>query len=84
MNILRVYVAAHCSGCERSVQIVAAVQAQRPGYPIEVIDLDHPDAQKPTAVFATPTYLLGDRVISLGNPALDVLLALLDAEAAQR
>jgi hypothetical protein len=37
---------------------------------------------KPEFVFGTPTYVLGERIVSLGNPALATLLNLLDTEAA--
>ena len=37
---------------------------------------------KPDFGFGTPTYVLGERIVSLGNPALATLLNLLDSEAA--
>ena len=84
MTPLHVYIAADCIICKRTHQIVAEVRALRPHYPIELIDLDQAGASKPRAVFATPTYCLGDRIVSLGNPARQELLDLLDAEAAGR
>lgn len=52
----------------------------RPAQTVEVIDLaDHPDLPLPAGVIGTPTYLLGERVISLGNPDLDELLDHLDS-----
>jgi hypothetical protein len=81
MTPLRVYISASCLVCERTNQIVAAVRALRPHYPIEVVDLDTGGAAKPPYVFGTPTYCLGEQVISLGNPALQTLLDLLDTEA---
>jgi hypothetical protein len=83
MTPLRVYFSASCLVCERTNQIIAEVRTLRPHYPIEVVDLDTAGAVKPPAVFGTPTYCLGERVISLGNPALQALLDLLDAEAAR-
>jgi hypothetical protein len=82
MKPLRVYVSASCFVCERTRQIFNEVRAQRPDYPAELIELDQPDAVKPEFVFGTPTYVLGERIVSLGNPALATLLNLLDAEAA--
>jgi hypothetical protein len=82
MKPLRVYISAGCFVCERTRQLVAELRAQRPAYPVELVDLDQPDAVKPSFVFGTPTYVLGDRIVSLGNPALTTLLDLLDAEAA--
>jgi hypothetical protein len=66
MKPLRVYVSASCLVCDRARQLV---------------DLDQPDAVKPDFVFGTPTYVLGERIVFLGNPALATLLSLLDAEA---
>lgn len=82
MKPLRVYVSANCFVCARTHQLVAEVRAQRPTYPVELLDLDQPDAVKPDIVFGTPTFVLGERIISLGNPALATLLNLLDTEAA--
>ncbi len=79
---LRVYVSAGCFLCDRTRQLVAEVREQRPAYPVELVDLDQPDAVKPDFVFGTPTYVLGERIVSLGNPALATLLNLLDTEAA--
>jgi hypothetical protein len=82
MKPLRVYVSASCFVCDRTREIVAEVRAQRPAYPVELIDLDQPGAVKPASVFGTPTYLLGERIVSLGNPSPTTLLNLLDTEAA--
>lgn len=82
MKPLRVYVSANCIICTRTRQIVAEVRTQRPAYPVELVDLDQPGAVKPDIVFGTPTFVLGERIVSLGNPALTTLLSLLDAEAA--
>lgn len=84
MTPLYVYIAADCRVCERTLQIVAEARALRPDYPIELIDLNQAGPRRPSAVFGTPTYCLGERIISLGNPALQALLVLLDAEAARQ
>jgi hypothetical protein len=82
MKPLRVYVSASCMVCDRTRQIVAQVREQRPTYLVDLVDLDQPEAIKPVFVFGTPTYMLGERIISLGNPALQTLLDILDAEVA--
>ena len=82
--MLRIYIAPDCAGCRAAVKLAAAVRQARPTHPIEVIDLaDRPDEPLPTGVIGTPTYLLGDTVISLGNPHLDELLSRLDSAAAR-
>lgn len=77
---LRVYVAAGCVGCRTALRIADAVRKARPAQAVQVIDLgDQPNAPLPAGVVGTPTYLLGDRVISMGNPDLADLLDDLDS-----
>lgn len=78
---LRVFVSAGCAGCRRAVELVEMVRRLRPSQPIEVIDLDHHSAPVPEGVVGAPTFLLGQQVVSLGNPTLEALLATLDATA---
>jgi hypothetical protein len=80
---LRVYVAPGCVGCRTALRIADAVRQARPLQDVEVIDLaDRPDAPLPAGVVGTPTYLLGDRIISMGNPDLGQLLDDLDSASA--
>ncbi len=77
--ILRVYVAPGCLSCRTALRIVDAVRQHRPAQPVEVIDLaEDSDQPLPAGVVGTPTYLLGRRVISMGNPDLAELLDQLD------
>jgi hypothetical protein len=46
-----------------------------PGLAVRVIDLDVNEAPSPDYIVAAPTYVLNGRVISLGNPYRDELLA---------
>jgi 2-hydroxychromene-2-carboxylate isomerase len=75
---LRVVVSAGCVTCRYALGLVAAVRRLRPRQPVEVIDLDDRGAVVPDGVFGTPTFLLGERIVSLGNPTLEDLLATLD------
>ncbi len=77
--VLRVVVSAGCATCGRAVEIVDAVRRLRPRQPVEVLDLDDRGARAPIGIVGTPTFLLGEQVISLGNPTLEVLLGTLDA-----
>jgi hypothetical protein len=80
---LRIYLAPDCAGCRTAQAIADAVRQARPDHPVEVIDLaDHADQPLPPGVVGTPTYLLDDTVISLGNPDLNELLSRLDSTAA--
>jgi hypothetical protein len=79
---LRVVVSAGCATCRYTMKLVEAVRRLRPRQPVEVIDLDDRDVALPAGVVGTPTFLLGERVVSLGNPTLEELLATLDGAPA--
>ncbi len=76
---LLVVVTAGCASCRRALSLVEAVRRLRPEQPVEVIDLVDGPGAVPDGVVGTPTFLLGERVVSLGNPTLEELLATLDA-----
>ncbi|HMO59274.1 MAG TPA: hypothetical protein PKC19_18105, partial [Roseiflexaceae bacterium] len=78
MKKLSIYTSADCPGNEHTRQIVDQVRTSYPMYPVALLDLA--DTIRPDFVFGTPTYVLGDQIISLGNPALQTLFELLDAE----
>jgi hypothetical protein len=78
---LRVVVSAGCATCRYTLKLVEAVRRLRPWQPVEVIDLDAPGVRVPNGVVGTPTFLLGERVVSLGNPTVEDLLATLDGAA---
>ena len=71
MSKLDVYVAEDCWACEETRRIVADIAPQFPQVEIELRDLN--DARRHSKVFATPTYVLNDRVIYLGNPTREEL-----------
>ena len=76
---LRIYVAPHCAGCRTALELAEAARRARPNHAIQVINLsDHTDEPLPQEVIGTPTYLLDNEVISLGNPELEELLCRLD------
>ncbi|ASU84249.1 hypothetical protein CDO52_16900 [Nocardiopsis gilva YIM 90087] len=77
-HVLRVFVAPGCLGCGRALDLVERVRRARPDQPVEVIDLAHPADCVPASVIGAPTFLLGDRMLSQGNPAYLELLAELD------
>lgn len=79
---LLIYVSAGCFSCATAHDLLAQVQQARPGYPARLIDLDQPDTTRPAHVFGTPTYCLGEQIVSLGNPTLEMLIDLIDAEIA--
>lgn len=82
-RVLWVYVSPGCLSCRTALRIVDAVRRARPAQPVEVVDLsDDSDEPLPPGVIGTPTYLLGQRVISMGNPELGALLDQLDSASA--
>ena len=72
-------------GAARERELVrprAVVEAQRHGVGVHhaeslLVDLDSPESKAPPEVFATPTYVLDGKVVSLGNPTLEDLTRLL-------
>lgn len=81
MPVLRVYVAAGCPGCDRAGELVRRLRAVRPTQDVDVVDLDALEHMPPQVV-GTPTYVLGEGIVSLGNPSLERLLRLVDAAGA--
>ncbi|NYE45466.1 hypothetical protein HDA32_000586 [Spinactinospora alkalitolerans] len=80
---LRVYIAPGCASCGRALDLVARARRERPGHPIEVVDLADSAVLVPEAVIGTPVFLIGDEVLSLGNPSLEELLDALDRAAGE-
>ncbi len=68
---LVVVVSGHCPQCTEAVEIAQMVALEFPALAVQIVHLDQPGAVKPEAVFAVPTYLLDQRIISLGNPSMD-------------
>lgn len=79
---LQVFVADHCQTCDYIEPLLAELRQNCPLVRIEIVNLGEPGSQRPAAVFATPTYILNGRVISLGNPSLSDLLAQIERELA--
>lgn len=67
--MLRIYVSAHCRGCNTALQLAEQVRAQRPDVPLAVVDVDDPAADVPRKVIGTPIYTWNDRVVFMGNPS---------------
>ncbi len=74
LALLDIYVGPNCFGCDAAHAIAHEIQVLAlPGVHIRVIDLGDPANVRPASVFAVPTYLLNNRVLSLGNPEVDWL-----------
>lgn len=64
---LQVYVKHGCETCDRARKIAQLVDAEFPKVSVEIVDMSTGEAQRDD-VFAVPTYVLDDHVLSLGNP----------------
>ena len=76
---LRIYISEHCWGCQGAREVAAQMQQLYPKLAVRLVDLDAAE-EKPDGIFATPTYVLNGRVVSLGNPRPEALCELIDAE----
>ncbi|CAN5731656.1 hypothetical protein BH23CHL5_BH23CHL5_25830 [soil metagenome] len=75
MVTLEVFVHPDCLAGDTAQSIVDRLRRLRfPNVDIRLIDLSLPGVIRPAAIFTVPTYVLNDKVISLGNPAFDELL----------
>lgn len=76
MNHLDIYVSAGCPNCRFARGLARRTAEAFPAIRVQVLDIDRV-SDPPEAVFATPSYLLDGRLISLGNPDEGELFALL-------
>jgi thiol-disulfide isomerase/thioredoxin len=68
--ILKIFITENCPGCDEALNVAAHMEQDYADViAVEVINIT--DAQNiiPEAVFATPTFMLNDRIVSLGNPS---------------
>ena len=64
---LQVYVKHGCETCDRARKIAQLVDAEFPEVSVEIVDMNESQPQRED-VFAVPTYVLEDHILSLGNP----------------
>lgn len=77
-HALEIYVGPSCFASDEARAIGAElIRMNVPDLVVQVVDLSDPANVAPRAIFAVPTYVLDGRVVSLGNPFMDVLLRLL-------
>lgn len=67
---LLIVVADDCPNCEHARELAEQITEQYLELEVTLVKVDDPQASIPAVVFATPTYLLDGRVVSLGNPRL--------------
>ena len=66
---LRIFISENCSGCNEALDIAADIKkSHSDSIDIEIIDITDSQAVVPEAVFAIPTFMLNNQIVSLGNP----------------
>lgn len=76
-EVLHVVVSCPCGSCDEALRLVELLAGARPLARVQVVDTRHSVAVAQQIV-GSPAYLLGGRTVSLGNPSLDELIALVD------
>lgn len=75
---LTVYVEESCTSCGAAREVAARVAREFPSVHVRIADLGVvPSVSVPEGVFAAPTFVLNNEVISLGTPGWEELAALL-------
>ncbi len=75
---LWIYIQAHCYTCEHSKVLAKQLQAEFPTINVALVDFADPKEQRHPKVFATPTFVLNNAVVSLGNPELEQMRYLIN------
>ena len=75
MNVLDIYVAKLCFGCEEALILSAEINKSLPYLQVKVKNLDKMMWDDLPEIIATPSYFLNGRLLFLGNPRLEELVA---------
>lgn len=78
-QLLEIYVAKHCFGTAEALRLAEEVKHRSPDVRVNLRVFDDIPATDATLVFATPSYYLNGRLIFLGNPRLEELVARLQS-----
>ncbi len=69
---LKVFIRHNCPNCVETLKIVANLKHKYADLmSVELINITDAQAAVPDVVFATPTFMFNNRVVSLGNPGPD-------------
>jgi hypothetical protein len=66
--VLRVFVSGRCPLTKQVAFVTEPLRRQLPWVRVEIVDVDTMLEPLPDVVFSVPTYMLNERVVSLGNP----------------
>ena len=76
---LKVFIEPRCEPCERAMGLVGEIRERFPELEVEVVDVSREGVGRPDYVFAVPTFVLNDEVLSLGNPRSSRLVSAVEA-----
>ncbi len=76
---LDVFVEPGCAFCETAASTAREIARRFPSLEVNLIDITETDTELPESIFAVPTYVLDGKVVSLGNPQVEELAALVAA-----
>jgi hypothetical protein len=74
---LTIYVDQGCFGCSRARQIADEIEQSHDSIDVSVVDLSE-GSPLPDEVIAVPAYVLDGRLVSLGNPYLSEITAMIE------
>ncbi len=74
MNLLEVYVAKHCFGCDEALKLATEISQSLPHLQVKVRNLEEMAEDDLPEIIATPSYFLNGRRLFLGNPRLEELV----------
>ena len=80
---LQVFVEPGCENCQRAVEMANEIDGDYPRLAVRVVDIAQTPVERDD-VFAVPTFVLGDRVLSLGIPQRSLLRDEVEALLRQR
>ncbi len=75
MNALDIYVMKHCFGCDEALKLATEISQSLPHLQVKVRNLDEMTEGDLPEIIATPSYFLNSRLLFLGNPRLEELVA---------
>ncbi len=77
MNTLDIYVWRHCFGYDEAFRLAYEIGQSLPHLQVEVRIMEEISEHDLPEIIATPSYFLNGRLLFLGNPWLDELIAII-------
>lgn len=74
MNVLDIYIAKHCFGCDEALRLAKEISQSLPRLEVKVRVLEEIAEGDLPEIIATPSYFLNGRRLFIGNPRLEELV----------